>query len=85
MTNSSLTRAASWLTPEAEMADPQPSDPAGVRSGDRPDADRGDRRLGSPDGERLSSDPDPDPDADVSGDRPPGLGEPAEHPDPPID
>jgi hypothetical protein len=32
---------------------------------------------------RLSSDPDPDPDADVEPDAPNGLGEPAEHPDPP--
>ena len=33
---------------------------------------------------RLSADPDPDPDAPVEPDRPPGLGEPAEDPDPPV-
>lgn len=33
---------------------------------------------------RLSADPDPDPDADVAPVEPAGLGEPAEHPDPPV-
>ncbi len=33
---------------------------------------------------RLSADPDPDPEADVAPEEPPGLGEPAEHPDPPV-
>jgi hypothetical protein len=33
---------------------------------------------------RLSADPDPDPDADVLPDRPSGLGEPAEDPDPEV-
>ncbi|HET9126794.1 MAG TPA: hypothetical protein VFN73_01820 [Propionibacteriaceae bacterium] len=32
---------------------------------------------------RLNADPDPDPDLDVTPAREPGLGEPAEHPDPP--
>lgn len=34
-------------------------------------------------GVRLSADPDPDPDLDVTPTREPGLGEPAEDPDPP--
>ena len=33
---------------------------------------------------RLSADPDPDPDADVLPDRPAGLGESAEDPDPEV-
>ena len=33
---------------------------------------------------RLSADPDPDPEAPVEPDAPAGLGEPAEHPDPPV-
>lgn len=33
---------------------------------------------------RLSADPDPDPEADVAQVAPAGLGEPAEHPDPPV-
>lgn len=65
------------------MPDPQaPSAPAEPDSLGKPTPGRY-TPLGSQ--ERLSSDPDPEPGTSPSTAPPPGLGEPAEHPDPPVD
>lgn len=64
------------------MAEPQrPGVPDEAAKGRLETADRGPQ----PPDERLSADPDPLPDTSPSAEPPPGLGEPAEHPDPPVD